>query len=376
MPLVAVARVLALAAPVAWISSPLNMVQGFSQLLLFAALVIAAAIGFRGRRTRFVVLGVSHVAILIALGEAAQHFAWSPHALLVPAWAVTIPVALGFWARPRPTDANNIQVRDADYRKFWDQVGKEFPDLGGAASTAYYRANEQRLIDRHLPALAGRRVLKTDLWDEARNTRILQWMAQRGALVAGIDISGPVIQLARREFGEARLLAAGADVRALPFADGTFDAIYSMGTVEHFPETDAAIAECFRVLKPGGRVLMGVPNRRDPFLRPLMVAILYRIGLYDYGFEKSYSRPVLRKMLERAGFTVVGDDAILFIPGWLRMLDLLCHTRAPLFSPLTGAAVRVFQWIDHRVPAVRRHGYLLVAVGDRPAASGRTSRDS
>ena len=269
MPLVAVARVLALAAPVAWISSPLNMVQGFSQLLLFAALVIAAAIGFRGRRTRFVVLGVSHVAILIALGEAAQHFAWSPHALLVPAWAVTIPVALGFWARPRPTDANNIQVRDADYRKFWDQVGKEFPDLGGAASTAYYRANEQRLIDRHLPALAGRRVLKTDLWDEARNTRILQWMAQRGALVAGIDISGPVIQLARREFGEARLLAAGADVRALPFADGTFDAIYSMGTVEHFPETDAAIAECFRVLKPGGRVLMGVPNRRDPFLRPL-----------------------------------------------------------------------------------------------------------
>ena len=73
---------------------------------------------------------------------------------------------------------------------------------------------------QQLCPLAGRRVLKTDLWDEARNTRILQWMEQRGAAVAGIDISGPVIQLARREFGDARLMAAGADVQAVLWATG------------------------------------------------------------------------------------------------------------------------------------------------------------
>jgi hypothetical protein len=97
-----------------------------------------------------------------------------------------------------------------------------------------------------------------------------------------------------------------------------------------------------------------------------MVTILYHAGLYGYGFEKSYSRKTLRRMLEAAGFVVIGDDGILFIPGWLRMLDLLCHTRYPAAARLTAAGVRVFSWIDAHIPSVRRHGYLVVAVGQRP----------
>ena len=53
-----------------------------------------------------------------------------------------------------------------------------------------------------------------------------------------------------------------------------------MGTVEHFDDTDGALREIFRVTRPGGVAVIGVPNRRDPFLRPLLVALLYRIGLY------------------------------------------------------------------------------------------------
>jgi SAM-dependent methyltransferase len=265
----------------------------------------------------------------------------------------------------------DVRQRDVAYRTFWDHVGAEFPDLGGAASTTFYFENEQRLLRRHLGSLAGQRVLKTDLWDEARNTRILQWARHQGADVVGVDISIPVVRLAGAEFNGAPLTAVNADVRALPFSDASFDAVYSMGTIEHFPETDAAVREIYRVLKPGGRAIIGVPNRHDPFLRPLMVTILYSLGLYGYGFEKSYSRKTLRRMLEAAGFVVTGDDAILFIPGWLRMLDLLCHTRYPSVSRLTAAAVRLFGWIDAHLPAVRRHGYLVAAIGERPAAATR-----
>ena len=264
--------------------------------------------------------------------------------------------------------------RAADaYRAFWDEVGAEFPDLGGAASTTLYFENEKRLLRRRLGTFAGKRVLKTDLWDEARNTRILQWVEHEGAEVFGVDLSNPVLHMARKEFGDALLTAVNADVRSLPFADASFDAIYSMGTIEHFPETEAAVRELFRVLKPGGRAIVGVPNRHDPFLRPLMVAILYRLGLYGYGFEKSYSRKALRRMLEAAGFVVTGDDAILFIPGWLRMLDLFCHTRYPSVARFTAAGIRVFTWIDAHVPAVRRYGYLLAATGERPAESPRNA---
>jgi len=163
-------------------------------------------------------------------------------------------------------------------------------------------------------------------------------------------------------------------VRDLPFLDASFDAIYSMGTIEHFDETEHAVAEMARVLKPGGRAIVGVPNRHDPFLRPLLATVLQAVGLYAYGYEKSYSRRALRDMLERAGLTVVDETAILFIPGWLRMLDLACHSWCRPLASITGALVWPFVFLDRHVPAVRRHGYLLATVVTKPARDASGSR--
>ncbi len=252
------------------------------------------------------------------------------------------------------------------YRRFWADVGANFPDLGGAASTRYYAENERRLFTEHFPPLHGLCILKTDLWDEARNTRILAWAAERGARAYGIDISEPTVIQARQAFPRNALRCAVSDVRDLPFADGSFDAVYSMGTIEHFDETERAVDEIARVLKPGGRAIIGVPNRHDPFLRPLLATALQAVGLYAYGYEKSYSRRRLREMLERAGLSVVAETAILFIPGWLRILDLACHAWCRPLASLTAACVWPFVLADRHVPAVRRHGYLLATVVTRP----------
>jgi hypothetical protein len=102
-----------------------------------------------------------------------------------------------------------------------------------------------------------------------------------------------------------------------------------------------------------------------------MVTLLSTVGRYDYGFEKSYTRRGLRQMLTRSGFAVVSETAILFIPGWVRMLDLACHAWMPSMAPLTSALVWPFAWLDARWPFVRRHGYLLAAIGEKPAATHR-----
>jgi SAM-dependent methyltransferase len=260
----------------------------------------------------------------------------------------------------------------AAYRDFWAGVGERFPDLGGAVSTQYYSDNERRLFAEHLPPLRGLSVLKTDLWDEAKNTRILAWASRQGAATYGVDISPPIVTQARAAFGAAPngshlLRSAVGDVRDLPFADSSFDAIYSMGTIEHFDETERAVREMARVLKPGGRAIVGVPNRYDPFLRPLLATALQAVGQYGYGYEKSYSRRALRKMLEAAGLEVVAETAILFVPGWLRMLDLACHSWCRPLATITGALVWPFVLMDRHVPAVRRHGYLLATVVVKPA---------
>lgn len=261
------------------------------------------------------------------------------------------------------------QIADRD---FWAGVGARFPDLGGAVSTRYYAENEQRLFTEHFPPLDGLKILKTDLWDEAKNTRILAWASRRGAHAYGIDISLPTLVQAHAAFepGSAArpsLRSAVGDVRDLPFADASFDAVYSMGTIEHFDETERAVAEIARVLKPGGRAIVGVPNRHDPFLRPLFATALQAVGLYGYGFEKSYSRRSLRMMLKKGGLDVVAETAILFIPGWLRMLELACHAWCRPLAPLAGALVTPFVFADRHVPAVRRHGYLLATVATKPA---------
>ena len=252
------------------------------------------------------------------------------------------------------------------YLRFWRDAGNAFSDLQGARSTQLYFEDECDLFRQHLPALRGCSLFKTDLWNEAKNTRILQWAADQGALVYGIDISAPTVRLAKAEFGGRPPRVVVADVRSVPFASGSFDAIYSMGTIEHFHETEAAVCELARLLKPGGRLILGVPNKHDPFLRPWLVAILHAGRQYGYGFEKCYSRKALRRMLEAAGLSVVAETGILFMPGWLRMLDLLVYTRWPRWSFVTRPAVSLFSWITRRLPGLRRYGYLLASVGVRP----------
>lgn len=250
---------------------------------------------------------------------------------------------------------------------FWDDVGAHFPSLKGAPSTAYYFECERWLFETFAPKLRDRVVAKTDLWDEAKNTEILRWVAEQGASPAGIDVSLPTVRAARGVLASHRPALAGGDVRAMPFRTGSVDVVYSMGTIEHFPEYAQAVGEIFRVLKPGGLAIVGVPNKLDPFLRPLMVHVLNACGLYGYGMEKSFTPGALQRLLESAGFRVTARTGILFMPGWLRMLELWLYTRG---SPLTGVTtplVRLFAWLYRRVPAVRRHGYLTVCVAERPA---------
>jgi SAM-dependent methyltransferase len=50
------------------------------------------------------------------------------------------------------------------------------------------------------------------------------------------------------------------DVRSMPaVSDGTMDAVFCSGVLEHVDDCHAAVAECWRVLKSGGRFMVGVP---------------------------------------------------------------------------------------------------------------------
>jgi SAM-dependent methyltransferase len=69
-----------------------------------------------------------------------------------------------------------------------------------------------------------------------------------GADVKAIDISARMVELTRARGIDAQV----ADVEAIPFADAEFDCVFAGWVLYHAPDVDKALAECVRVLKPGG----------------------------------------------------------------------------------------------------------------------------
>jgi len=87
--------------------------------------------------------------------------------------------------------------------------------------------------------------------------------ARAGARVTGVDIAANAVDLTRQNLAQqgqhARLDVA--DGEALPFADASFDFVYAHGVVQYTTSDRQLVAECHRVLRPGGLVMFQVYNR-------------------------------------------------------------------------------------------------------------------
>lgn len=78
--------------------------------------------------------------------------------------------------------------------------------------------------------------------------------AAAGAELFGVDLTERAVEHTRARLAHAGLRStlAVADAEALPFADGSFDLVYSWGVLHHSPAPERALGEVWRVLRPGG----------------------------------------------------------------------------------------------------------------------------
>lgn len=84
--------------------------------------------------------------------------------------------------------------------------------------------------------------------------------AKNGAITTDLDLSSGHLAHAKRNF-ELRGLKGEfrhGDGENIPFDDNTFDVIYSNGVIHHTPNTARTVEEMYRVLKPGGKVIIMV----------------------------------------------------------------------------------------------------------------------
>ena len=134
-------------------------------------------------------------------------------------------------------------------------------------------------LERYVPAdFEGKKVLEVGLGFGTLG----QLLASRNADYFGADIApGPVETMKRRLewLGKPAEQARQASVLELPFEDGTFDYVYSIGCLHHTGDLPKSIREVHRVLAPGGRAVVMLYNRHS--LRQLMFGLRRNDGRGD-----------------------------------------------------------------------------------------------
>jgi SAM-dependent methyltransferase len=101
-----------------------------------------------------------------------------------------------------------------------------------------------------------------------------------GAAYTGINVDRGSTEATERALRAFALpgIALERDARSLDFPDGSFDAVYSFGVLQHIPEVERAVAQIHRVLKPGGELLLMLYNRTS-INYALEIRLLRRVGL-------------------------------------------------------------------------------------------------
>jgi ubiquinone/menaquinone biosynthesis C-methylase UbiE len=125
---------------------------------------------------------------------------------------------------------------------------------------ALYRIGDavrrRRLVRAALAAEAGERVLDVGCGPGFYCAELLAEVGPDGAVV-GVDSSAPMLALAgRRCEGRGNVEFHEADATSLPVADASFDAALCVQVLEYVPDVAAGLGELYRVLRPGGRVVV------------------------------------------------------------------------------------------------------------------------
>jgi len=219
---------------------------------------------------------------------------------------------------------------------YWDTVAQAWQ---GADRQRLWRkhsdAVNSALCSRWLPSQEMGCLLKTDLFDEMCSEGLYPVLASRAQSVVGTDRSFLAVQGARSRYSGLR--ATAADVRRLPFASDTFDAIVSNSTLDHFESIHdivVSLDELHRVLRPGGHLLLTLDNLGNPMIalrNSLPISLLNRLSVVHFYVGATCGPRRLRRMLVRTGFEVLEMDAIMHHPSVLAvaMASLLQRRAGP-----------------------------------------------
>jgi ubiquinone/menaquinone biosynthesis C-methylase UbiE len=192
---------------------------------------------------------------------------------------------------------------------FWNTEACDTHVVKDSRSEAdfYAKFREQRYRTQwHIPMLVpfsqtkGKRVLEIGTGNGADGVMF----ALNGGIYTGVDLTESALAATRKHFEVLGLSGTFQKENAeqLSFADETFDFVYSHGVLHHTPDTQRALNEVWRVLKPGGRAIIMLYHKHSfNYYVRIMGYMRLRVFFTIFGRAGSWSRD--RAQLQTAALT-------------------------------------------------------------------------
>lgn len=131
---------------------------------------------------------------------------------------------------------------------------------------------------------------------------------ERGATVTSMDLGENLLAEVAKKCNSERVVGS---ILEMPFEDNTFDYVISSEVIEHVPEPYKAIREIYRVLKPGGVMVLSTPNKFWKWT--LWIANTFKLRPYQ-GLENWSSYSTLKREVKLTGFKNIEMRGVHIIP--------------------------------------------------------------
>jgi len=191
----------------------------------------------------------------------------------------------------------------SEVHTFWntEACGTHFVEHAKNEKDFFERFREYRYrTEWHIPLLVpfaetkGKKVLEIGIGNGAEGVMF----SSNGADYTGVDLTEAALEATRRHFAVMGLAGTFQKENAeqLSFPEGSFDLVFSHGVLHHTPNTQAAINEVHRVLKPDGRAIIMLYHRRSfnycirimAYMRlRVLLKILSRMGRWNSDRKKA-----------------------------------------------------------------------------------------
>lgn len=132
-------------------------------------------------------------------------------------------------------------------------------------------------------------------------TRLLALRARRAV---GIDLSPDAVGRAKANLGLGRAADRCeyrlATIEQGGFSDHSFDRVFSVCVLEHIPDDESVLRHCYRVLKPGGKLVFSIDS-----LATITDSHIKNMHKTRYEVCRYYTADAIREKLSAAGFTAI-----------------------------------------------------------------------